>query len=57
MIIIKLIRPRKNCKICHGLGLQYFADWFDREFNLHSKTIDMIQDLVNKNWIVLTHKT
>lgn len=27
----KLIKPRKNCKNCKGLGIQYFADSFDRE--------------------------
>jgi len=27
----KLIKPRKNCWNCHGLGLQYFADSFDHD--------------------------
>ena len=27
----KYMSPRKNCTICHGLGLEYFADSFDRD--------------------------
>lgn len=27
----RIIFPRKNCSVCHGLGLEYFADSFDHD--------------------------
>lgn len=27
----KYFTPKKDCSVCHGLGLEYFADSFDRD--------------------------
>ena len=28
---MKLMKPRKNCRECHGCGRSYYADSFDRD--------------------------
>lgn len=27
----KYVKPNKDCTVCNGLGLEYFADSFDRD--------------------------
>ena len=29
--LLPLMRPPKNCPICKGLGVEYFADSFDKD--------------------------